>query len=83
MYHALVSNIKSITEFANTNPVTEDITSSLDKDKFELYVASQYLEYAKSTGFDKEYWGSDEALGQLENEDIYIINKNKNDYERF
>ena len=49
MYHALVSNIKSITEFANTNPVTEDITSSLDKDKFELYVASQYLEYAKST----------------------------------
>ena len=48
MYHSLVNNAKYIEEYANNYPINLEYFDGLDKDKFELYVANKYLEYAKS-----------------------------------
>ena len=52
MYHSFVNNAKKIIDYANSNPVTIEVYKGLDKDKFELFVANKYLEYAKNTKED-------------------------------
>ena len=49
MYQSLVIHAKEIVEFVNSNPLSLDNFKGLDKDKFELYVAKRYLDYAKDT----------------------------------
>jgi hypothetical protein len=48
MYHSLVNNAKYIEDFANEFPINLDMFEGLDKDKFELYVAKKYLDFAKN-----------------------------------
>ena len=48
MYHSLVNNSKYIEEYADNYPIDLEYFKGLDKDKFELYVAKKYLEYASS-----------------------------------
>ena len=49
MYKSLVMHAKDIKDFADTNPIELDKFNGLDKDKFELFVANKYLEYANDT----------------------------------
>lgn len=53
MYRRMVKNIKNVMDFADNNPIDLDKFKGLDKDKFELFVAYKYLEYAKNTDEDK------------------------------
>ena len=53
MYHSFVEHAKDIEEYTNNNPISLDNFKGLDKDKFELYVANKYLEYAKASDEDK------------------------------
>ena len=52
MYHSFIDNAKKIFDYANSNPVTLDVYKSLDKDKFELFIANKYLEYARKINDD-------------------------------
>lgn len=47
MYKSFIDHAKDIIEYADTNPISFDKFTGLDKDKFELFVAYKYLEYAK------------------------------------
>ena len=49
MYQSFVIHAKEIEAFVNSNPISLDNFKGLDKDKFELYVAKRYLDYAKDT----------------------------------
>ncbi len=54
MYRNLVTNAKEIEAYANSNPIDLDKFKGLDKEKFELYVAYRYLNYAKTAKEDKD-----------------------------
>ena len=47
MYHSFVEHAKDIEEFSNINSINLNNFVGLNKEKFELYVANKYLEYAK------------------------------------
>ena len=47
MYKSFIDHAKDIIEYADTNPISFDKFTGLDKDKFELFIAYKYLEYAK------------------------------------
>lgn len=53
MYASFLEHAKEIEEFANRNKIDLEYFDGLDKEKFELYVANKYLEYAKKTDEDK------------------------------
>ena len=53
MYYSFVKYAKDILNYANNNPIELDNFKGLDKEKFELYVANRYLEYAKKS-IDKQ-----------------------------
>ena len=54
MYRLFIKYAKDIEEFANTYPIDFANFQGLDIDKFELYIASQYLEHAKTTEEEPE-----------------------------
>ncbi len=82
MYTNFVQHAKEVFEYANNNEIKLYKFEGLDKDKFELYVANKYLEYAKNSNDDKDKQSSIYYLTTYLNESCgHVINmpfKDKN-----